>query len=73
MLLFYRQKWDIVAFILTNDKREPCRVRMRRIMTEAVLMSVQCWLQTVLCILKTFIERQCPLLYPYKFLSIYSL
>ena len=42
MSLFYRQKWDIFAFILTNDKREPCRVRMRRIMTEAVLMSVQC-------------------------------
>ena len=50
MSLFYRQKWDIVDFILTNDTREPCRVRMRRIMTEAVLMSVQCWLQTVLCI-----------------------
>ena len=40
MSLFYRQKWDIVAFILTNDKREPCRVRMRHITTEAVLMSV---------------------------------
>ena len=45
MSLCYRQKWDIVAFILTNDKRKPCRVRMRRIMTEAVLMSVQCWLK----------------------------
>ena len=43
MSLFYRQKWDIAAFISTNDKREPCRVRMRCIMTEAVLMSVQCW------------------------------
>ena len=42
MSLFYRQKLDIVAFILTNDKPEPCRVRMRRIMTETVLMSVQC-------------------------------
>ena len=42
MLLFYRQKSDIVTFILTYDKREHCRVRMRRIMTEAVLMSVQC-------------------------------
>ena len=62
MSLFYRQKWDIGAFILTNDKREPCHVRMRRIMNEAWLMSVQCWLQTVLCILKTFIERQCPIL-----------
>ena len=61
MSLFYRQKWDIVVFILTNDKREPCRVRIRRIMTEAVLMPVQCWLQTVLRILKTFIERQCPI------------
>ena len=50
MSVFYRQKLDIVAFILTNDKREHCRVRMRRIMTEVVLMSVQCWLQTVLCI-----------------------
>ena len=48
MSLFYRQKWDFVAFIFTNDKREPCRVHMPRIMTEAV--SVQCWLQTVLCI-----------------------
>ena len=62
MSLFYRQKWDIVAFILTNDKRELCRVRTRRIMTQAVLMSVQCWVQIVLCILKTFIERQCPIL-----------
>ena len=61
MSLFFRQKLDIVAFILTNDKPEPCRVRMRRIMTETMLMSVQCWLQTVLCILKTFIERQSPL------------
>ena len=52
MSLFYRLKWFIVAFIFTNDKREPFRVRVRRIMTEAVLMSVQCWLQTVLCILK---------------------
>ena len=43
MSLFYRKKWDIVAFILPNDKQEHCRVRMRRIMTEAVLMSVQCW------------------------------
>ena len=42
MSLSYRKKWDIVAFILTNDKQERCRVRMRRIMTEAVLMSVQC-------------------------------
>ena len=41
MSLFFRQKWDIVAFILTNDKRTPCRVKMRRSMTEAVLMSVQ--------------------------------
>ena len=57
MSLFYRQNWDIVAFILTNDKREPCHVRMRRIMTEAVLISVQYWLQTVLCILKTIIEN----------------
>ena len=60
MSLFHRQLWDIVASILTNDKREHCRVRMRRIMPKAVLMSVQCWLKTVLCILKTFIERQCP-------------
>ena len=52
MSLLYRQKWEIVAFILINDKWEYCRVRMHRIMTEAVLMSVQCWLQTVLCILK---------------------
>ena len=37
MSLFSRQKWDIVAFILTNDKREHCRVRMRRIMTEDVV------------------------------------
>ena len=59
MLLFYRQNWDIVAFIFTNDQREHCRVRMRRIITEAVLLSVQCWLQTVLCIYKTFIETQC--------------
>ena len=50
MSLFYRQKWDIAAFILTNDKREHCRVRMRRIIIKAVLMPVQCWLQTVLCI-----------------------
>ena len=42
MSLFYRQKWDLVAFILTNDKQETCRVRMRRIMTKGVLMSVQC-------------------------------
>ena len=62
MSLFYCQKWDIVAFIMTKDKREPCRVRMRCIMTEAVLISDQCWLQTILCILKTFIERQCPVL-----------
>ena len=62
MSLFYRQKWDIVAFILTNDKREPCRLRMRRIMTEDVLMSVQSWLQIVLCILKTYIEIQCQML-----------
>ena len=61
MSLFYHQKWDIVAFIFTKDKRESCRVRMRRIMTEAVLMTVQCWLPNVLCILKTFIERQCPI------------
>ena len=60
MSLFYRQKCDIVAFILTNDKQKHCRVRMRRIRTEVVLMSVQCWLQTVLCILKSFVERQCP-------------
>ena len=60
MSLFYRQKWDIVSFILTNDKREHCRVRMRNIMPKAVLMSVKCWLQTVPCILKTFIKRQCP-------------
>ena len=60
MSLSYRQKWDIVALILTNDKQEHCRVRMRRIMTEAVLMLVQCWYQTALCILKSFIERQCP-------------
>ena len=60
MSLSYRQKWYIVAFILTNDKQEHCLVRMCRIMTEAVLMSVQCWSQTVLCILKSFRERQCP-------------
>ena len=47
MPLSSRRKWDIVAFILTNDKQEHCRVRMRRIITEAVLMSVQCLLQTV--------------------------
>ena len=41
MSLSYSQLWDIVAFILTNDRQEHCRVRMRRIMTEAVLMSVQ--------------------------------
>ena len=40
MSLFQRQKWDIVAFILTNDKREHCRVRMRHIMSKAVLISV---------------------------------
>ena len=39
MSLCYRQKWDIVAFILTYDKREHCRVRMRHIMSKAVLMS----------------------------------
>ena len=44
MSLSNRQKWDTVAFILTNDKREHCHVRMRRIMTEDVLMSAQCWL-----------------------------
>ena len=43
MSLSYRQKWDIVAIILTNEKQEHCRERMRRIMTEAVLMSVKCW------------------------------
>ena len=59
MSLFYRQKWVIVAFILTDDKREHCRIRMRRVMTEAVLIFVQCGLQTVLSIFKTFIERQC--------------
>ena len=41
MSLFYRQKWDIVAFIWTNDKREHCRVRMRHIMSKAMLMSVK--------------------------------
>ena len=40
MSLFFIQKWEIVAFNLINDKREHCRVCMRRIMTEAVLMSV---------------------------------
>ena len=60
MSLFYREKWYIVAFILTNDTRKNCRVRMRHIMSKAVLMSVKCWLQTVLCILKTFIKRQYP-------------
>ena len=42
MSLSYRQKRDIVALILPNDKQERCRVRMRRIIAEAVLMSVQC-------------------------------
>ena len=42
MSLFYRQKWDIVAFIFTNDKRELCSVRMRRIMSKVVLMYLQC-------------------------------
>ena len=55
----YRQKWYIVAVILTNDKQEHCRVRLRHIMTEAVLMSVLCWLHTLLWILQLFIERQC--------------
>ena len=35
MSLFYRKKLDIVAFILTNDKRVHCRVRMRHIMPKA--------------------------------------
>ena len=43
MSLSYRQKWDIVAFILTNNKQEQCPERMRRIMTKPVLMSVQCF------------------------------
>ena len=42
MSLFHRQEWDIVAFILTKDKREHRRVRIRRIMSKAVLISVQC-------------------------------
>ena len=52
MSLFHRQKWDIVTFILTNDKREHSnvRVRMRRIMSKTVLMYVQRWIQTVLYI-----------------------
>ena len=32
--LFYRTKWDIVALILTDDKWEHGRLRMRRIMAE---------------------------------------
>ena len=40
MSLFYCQKWDIVAFILTNYKQEHRRVRMRHIMSKDVLMSV---------------------------------
>ena len=73
MPLFNRKKWDIfVAFILTSGKREHCRVRMRRIMSKAVLMSVQCWLQTVKYILVTFIERQCPKLC-LEFGSVYDM
>ena len=36
MSLFYRQKWDIVAFILNNAKQYHRRVRMRRIMTSVL-------------------------------------
>ena len=32
MSLFYRQKWDIAAFILDGNKYEDCSVRMRLIM-----------------------------------------
>ena len=41
MSSFYLQNWDIATFILTNDNWEHNRVRMRRIMAEAVLTSFQ--------------------------------
>ena len=39
---------------------EQCRIRMYRIMDEAVLRSFQSWLQNVLYTLKAFVERQWP-------------